>query len=291
MTISQSYSKYPNLPRHQIELLIAHILQKDRLWVLSNGEYVLSKPQQKQLALYMTELIDNMPLAYIVGYKRFYDVDFVVNPHVLIPRQETEELIQHITNHYSSKRSTFNVQRSTLVFADIGTGSGCIGLTLSRLLPDHQFFLTDQSKHALSVAENNYQNHFKSSNIKFFQGDLLEPLMNVACYPDVIIANLPYISENLYAELPLSVAQYEPRAALDGGHDGLVLYRRLLEQLSAFYGDKTWPDLWFEISPEQKDLIPALFELYDNKPCIEYIKDLNERWRFVKVTAEVNVVH
>ncbi len=266
--------KYTDIPRHQIELLVAHVFKKDRLWVLTHGDTVLSDAHRDSLVRFHAQLMSNQPLAYIVGYKRFYDVDFVINHHVLIPRQETEELVQRIYSLYRSSPK--------LTFVDIGTGSGCIGLTLARLLPQHQLVLTDTSKQALAIAQENYQIQLSPTNVKFFQGDLLEPLIAEKIYPQIIVANLPYISDTIYADLPTSVAKYEPRLALYGGPDGLDLYRKLLLQIYQYYPLSSYPELWWEISPEQKDLIASLFT--DRKVNIEYIKDLNERDRFVRIS-------
>ncbi len=280
--------KYQHLPRHQLELLLAYVFNQDRLWVLTHGESQVSDIQQKRLAQYTAELMLDIPLAYIVGHKRFYDVDFQVNKHVLIPRQETEELVQHIVQEYSVKSKDQRLeivdQGDVTIMADIGTGSGCIGLTLARLLPNAQFYLIDKSKDALLVATENYQKQHTPSNVKFYHGDLMQPLIEAKLYPRVLIANLPYISAALYRELPTSVARYEPRLALDGGHDGLVLYRQLLDQIDHFYGQKSWPDLWLEISPEQKDLVVQMFASY-KKDKLEFIFDLNQRVRFVKVLS------
>lgn len=275
MTIQDLYLKYTDVPRHQIELLVAHVFKKDRLWVLTHGDTVLSDDHLQSLVGFHDQLMTNLPLAYIVGYKRFYDVDFVVNPHVLIPRQETEELVQKLANLYHDSKK--------LTLVDIGTGSGCIGLTLARLLPSVQLVLTDTSKQALVVAQKNYQIQSSPGNVKFFQGDLLTPLMAERIFPQVIVANLPYISDTIYADLPISVARYEPRLALYGGPDGLDLYRKLLKQIYQYYPLSSYPELWWEISPEQKGLIPDLFTQLPNAQ-IEYIQDLNERDRFVHIT-------
>lgn len=295
MTIQNSYLKYQHLPRHQLELLLAHIFDQDRLWVLTHNESQLSDKQQKNLAQFVDQLMSDTPLAYIVGYKRFYDVDFIVNHHVLIPRQETEELVQHVWDQYGlSARAEIRDQnikskepraesRDT-IFADVGTGSGCIGLTLARLMPEYQFYLTDISKQALMITQANYQRQSTLSNVKIFQGNLLESLVKERIYPEVIIANLPYISAELYQELPANVVRYEPRLALDGGKDGLQLYRELLAQINSFYQDRPWPQLWLEISPEQSPFIASLFVGLPQSAHIKIIADLNQRDRFVYIT-------
>lgn len=281
MTIQDSYLKYQHLPRHQLELLLAHIFDRDRLWVLTHHESQLSDKQQKNLAQYIEQLMSDTPLAYIVGYKRFYDVDFIVNRHVLIPRQETEELVQHVYERYHLLIRDQNADNKNILFADVGTGSGCIGLTLARLMPEYQFSLIDISKQALVITQANYQRQSSAINVKIFQGNLLEPLMKEEVYPDVIIANLPYISVQLYQELPANVIKYEPRLALDGGNDGLQLYRELLVQIDSYYQNRTWPELWWEISPEQAPSIAGLFVGLPQPQQINIITDLNERDRFV----------
>ncbi|MBI4836617.1 MAG: peptide chain release factor N(5)-glutamine methyltransferase [Candidatus Abawacabacteria bacterium] len=261
--------------RHEIEVLIAHFLKKDRLWVLTHQDFVPPSNVINAILNSARQLISGEPLAYIVGYKRFYDVDFFVDKHVLIPRQETEELIAHVLNSLSS------YPVPSLV-ADIGTGSGCIGLTLAHLASQHRYVLVDISEHALAVAQRNAKQLNISINlVKFQQGDLLDSFLPQTNLPKLIVANLPYLNEHIYQTLTDSVRLFEPKLALSGGPDGLDLCRKLLAHIVALYPHGAYPEMWWEISPEQKDLLLNDTIKIPHQYQIAFYQDLSARIRFV----------
>ncbi len=260
-----------------MEMLVAYHLGCDRLWVLSHPETVIAEDSHKLIVESFRKLIDDVPLAYIVGYRRFYDVDYYVDPRVLIPRQETEELVDILV-------SSLRTKSQSCVIADIGTGSGCIGLSLARLVPKHQYFLIDTSEDALLVAQKNAHALLAPTSldqVTFFHGNLLDPIKG--SLPQLIVANLPYLSDDLMHTLPANVVSCEPRLALYGGSDGLSLYRDLLSQVANKYQSLPWPEMWWEISPEQVPLIPGLFLDSYPLPTIQVVPDLNERDRFVHI--------
>jgi release factor glutamine methyltransferase len=279
LTVKELLHKYNNqLPRHEMEILIAYHLSCDRLWVLSHPEAVIAEGAHKLIVESFHKLIDNVPLAYIVGYKRFYDADYFVDPRVLIPRQETEELVSVLVSYLQTKKQP-------MVIADIGTGSGCIGLTLARLVPKHQYYLIDVSTDALIVAQKNADALIAPtslSQVQFFHGNLLDPIKGDL--PQLIVANLPYLSAALMETVPTNVGSHEPHLALYGGEDGFALYRELLSQVASKYQSLPWPEMWWEISPEQVPLIPGVFLDSYPLPNIEVVPDLNERDRFVHVS-------
>lgn len=261
-----------------MEMLVAYHQGCDRLWVLSHPEVVIQDDSLKTIVESFHRLIDNVPLAYIVGYKRFYDVDYFVDSRVLIPRQETEELVSILVSYLRTKPLGG-------IVADIGTGSGCIGLTLARLVPKHQYYLIDISTDALHVAQKNADAMISPTNlgqVKFFHGNLLDPIKENL--PQLIVANLPYLSDALMDVLPTNVGSHEPQLALYGGQDGFSLYRELLSQVASKYQSLPWPEMWWEISPEQVPLIPGLFLDSYPLPNIEVVPDLNERDRFVHIS-------
>lgn len=275
MTLAEYLRIFSNIKRHELELIMADILKKDRLWVMTHLEYQPSAWQERKMNDYFHQLTIGVPLAYIIGYKRFYDADFFVNKHVLIPRQETEELIERVVE-------TIKEHTRSIKIADIGTGSGCIGISLALQVPKHHYFLLDKSKRALAVAQKNVATLLpKFKNISLYGGNLLAPLKNDL--PDLIIANLPYLSEAIYQDSDIQVRTFEPQLALYGGADGLDLYRQLLKQIGSYYPAGFYPEMWWEISPEQYELLLAGAVDIPKVYHVQFYRDLSDRWRFVRL--------
>ena len=227
-------------PALDAQVLLAYILEKPRAWLLAYPEAELSPKQEKQLLQTVQRLQNGEPLPYILGHWEFFGLDFIVTPAVLIPRPETELLIEQALEWLRSRPSAH-------IAADIGTGSGCIAVSLAVHASNLHFLATDLSLAALEIARLNARRHKVADQIDFLQADLLKPL-NVErltdtnnpltdtnnpladrIYPptfNLIIANLPYIPTSTL--LDLAVYGREPSQALDGGPDGLGLIRRLL---------------------------------------------------------------
>jgi release factor glutamine methyltransferase len=209
--------------RQQIDPLDAHVLLGavlgvDRAALIAHPETPLTPEQADRFAGYVARCAAGEPIAYILGRRAFYDREFYVTPAVLIPRPETELLLEQALD-WAGDRSLHAV--------DVGTGSGALAVTLAANRPNVQVYAIDISPAALAVARRNAERHH--ALVTFYQGDLLTPLVERSLKVDVIMANLPYIPSG---ELPvLAVTRYEPRLALDGGADGLDLIRRLLAQV------------------------------------------------------------
>lgn len=206
-------------PRLDAQVLLAHILDKPRPWLLSHPDEFFTPSQAENLALAASRLVAGEPLPYVIGHWEFYGLDFQVNPHVLIPRPETELLIEHALDW-------LRTHPKRCWAADIGTGSGCIAVSLAAKLPDLQVLASDISLPALSVAKTNARKHGVVDRIEFIQADLLD--FAPAAPFDLICANLPYIPTT---SLPtLSITKQEPILAVDGGINGLELIHRMLLQ-------------------------------------------------------------
>ena len=162
------------------------------------------------------------PSAYITGHREFYGLDFRVTPDVLIPRPETELLVETALESVSSATT-----RSRLRIADIGTGSGVIAVSLARAVPNAEVIGVDVSRRALDVAAANARRHGVERRIAFRAGHLLTPVHD---YVDLIVANLPYVTSDEWLGLEPELRDHEPRLALDGGYDGLDLIRQLVSQ-------------------------------------------------------------
>lgn len=209
--------------RLRIDSLDAHVLLGaalgvDRAYLLTHPEALLTSEQVERFAGWVTRCAAGEPVAYILGRRAFFDRDFAVSSDVLIPRPETELLLENALAW---------VGEQSITAADIGTGSGALAVTLAANRPTADVYAVDISPAALEVARGNAARH--RARVTFFEGDLLTPMIERGIRLDLIMANLPYIPAG---ELPdLAVTRYEPRLALDGGTDGLVLIRRLLGQV------------------------------------------------------------
>lgn len=200
-------------------ILLAHVLQRPKTWVLAHPEIHLNPEQKADLELLVQRLQAGEPLPYLTGKQSFYGLDFAVSLAVLIPRPETELLVDEAL-HWLAEHPLAN---SAL---DVGTGSGCIAVTLATRNPALHITAIDISVKALKVAEQNAEKHQVNAQIVFEQADLL-PSGNQTF--DLVCANLPYIPSAKLEEV--NTIDFEPTLALDGGADGLTLIRRLLEHL------------------------------------------------------------
>ena len=203
----------------ELNAILSHTLEKPVAWLLAHPETPLTNEQATLLNITVKRLCAGEPLAYITGERAFYGMDFHVNPGVLIPRPETELLIDHAIawlNNHPARNSA----------ADIGTGSGVIAVTLASRFPSLEIIASDISSEALGVARENAARHNVSHQITFIQADVLQH--NERKF-DLILANLPYIPTKTLDES--SALRYEPRLALDGGSDGLRLITILIQQL------------------------------------------------------------
>jgi release factor glutamine methyltransferase len=168
--------------------------------------------------------ISREPAAYITEHKEFYGLDFLVTPAALIPRPETELLVELAIAQLA--QPTRNLGRLLRV-ADIGTGCGAIAVSVAKALPRAEIYATDTSAEALALAACNARRHDVSRRISFHHGDLLTP---IACQINAIVANLPYVETEEWQHLPPEIRSHEPRLALDGGQDGLKAIKALLDQ-------------------------------------------------------------
>lgn len=199
-----------------LSCLLVAVLGVDRAALIAHPERPLSQDEATAFEALVLRRAAGTPIPYLTGRRAFYDRDFLVTPAVLIPRPETEHLIE-IALDWARGRHGLRI-------VDVGTGSGAIAVTLAAHLPGASVWAVDQSPETLDVARQNAARY--DVPVTFVQGDLLEPLAGESM--DLIAANLPYIATDELAGL--AVARYEPRLALDGGPDGLALIRRLLAQ-------------------------------------------------------------
>ncbi len=208
--------------RLEAELLLGHVLQMPRHQLLASSERTLTGYQEEVLGQLVGRRMDGEPLAYLIGRKEFYGLEFAVSPGVFIPRPETELLVKQALR-YAGKRVA---DEGEFVIVEPGTGSGAISIALAKELSTARLYATDTCREPLRTANLNIMRHGVSGRVTLIQGSLLEPVQAQA---DLIVANLPYVTSGDIPGLQREI-QWEPREALDGGPDGLDVIRSLLCQ-------------------------------------------------------------
>ncbi len=229
----------------EADVLVRHVLGLERADLLARPETPLAPAQSAALEGLMARRERREPLAYVLGRREFHGLDFRVTPAVMVPRPETETLVEEALAWARSRPAPVTV-------ADVGTGSGCIVVTLAARLPDVRFLATDVSPAALAVAEENAHRHGVAGRVRLLSGHLLQPLPGPV---DLVVANLPYVPSGRLDSLQPEVRDHEPRGALDGGPDGTDLLRPLLRQAGSYL--RPGGALMLEIDEEQG---PALAE-------------------------------
>jgi release factor glutamine methyltransferase len=208
-------------PRLDAEVLLAHVLSVSRAWLLAHWPDPLSEGSARRYRELIVRRSRGEPVAYLVGERAFYDLDLSVDRRVLIPRPETEMLVDE------ALRWCREAGHSCRRIADIGTGSGALAVALARHFPHARVGAVDRSIGALAVAGRNAARYGVAGRVMRVCGDLLAPLAGPL---DLIVANLPYVPTERLSGLDVGVRDYEPREALDGGPDGLDVIRRLWPQ-------------------------------------------------------------
>lgn len=217
-------AKNGDSPRADALQLLGHVLGRDRAWVAAHGETFLSKPQSEKFTALCDVRSRGTPLAYILGFSGFYGREFAVNEHVLVPRPETEHLVDEALA-FIRKRVNPNLPKQFVTALDVGVGSGAIACTIAAENANVFVEGTDTSPAALKVAQHNARRLNVIARCRFHYGSLAAPVGDRTF--DLVVANLPYVPS---ADLPRppEPAGYEPREALDGGGDGLEAYRMFL---------------------------------------------------------------
>ena len=249
-------------PRLDAEVLLCYVLQKERIHLYVHFDQPLSKDELAQFKGYIKERVLHKPVAYIVGHKDFMGLEFKVTEDTLIPRPDTEILVEAVI-------SRLKTGGEPGVIADIGTGTGAICLSLLNYLTSLKAVTVDISEKALAVAKENAQRLGLSNRIEFFHGDLLEPIKDRQF--TAIISNPPYIPEGDIDTLAADVKDYEPVSALAAGPDGLDCYRRLVTAAGALLVDGGF--LAMEIGINQREELEKLAKESDWGQ-VEVVKDL-----------------
>jgi release factor glutamine methyltransferase len=227
-------------PRMNAELLLMFTLNCDRAYLYAHPERELTHDEQSRYEAALAERARGVPAQYITGHQEFWGMDLIVTPAVLIPRPETEHVIETVLDCVGRAPSP----ASPLHIADIGTGSGCIALALAKELPNAEIHATDISTAALEIARANAARHQLEHRIQFHQGDLLAGFEDNSF--DLIVSNPPYVGESEIDQVQLEVRKFEPRSAVFAGPTGVEVIARLIPQAHAALKPGGW--LVMEIS-------------------------------------------
>lgn len=264
------------------EVILSYILKKPKGYLLAHPEKKLSASQIKKFNFLMAQRQRGIPIPYLTHSKEFYGLDFFIDKRVMIPRPETELLIEEVVKYTRLiYHKLYAISHKPITIADIGTGSGCIAIALAKYLPKVKIYATDISEKALAVAKINAKRQKVLNRIKFLKGDLLTPLCKGrACSRpttiDLLVANLPYLAQDELANVP-----HEPRQALDGGKLGLEIIEKLLVQASQLL--KPTARIFLEISPNQTKALEYIIEQQMPDRKIVFKKDLAGRERVAVV--------
>ncbi|HJX69165.1 MAG TPA: peptide chain release factor N(5)-glutamine methyltransferase [Dehalococcoidia bacterium] len=263
----------------EAELLLGHVLEMSRTGLYTEPERSVTSAERERLRHLVRRRLDREPAAYILGHCEFYGIDFYVDSRTLIPRPETELLVEKTIE--LARRISRQGEHTTI--ADIGTGCGAIAISLALALPEAKIYATDISPAALQVAEANCRRHGVNGRVELLQGNLLEPLHRAV---DMIIANLPYVRDCEFVDLSPEIREHEPTIALAGGRDGLDKIREMLEQMrgTEYTHRNEGPTCFLlEIGQGQGEMVTSLVNDYFPQASIELISDMGGVERVVKV--------
>lgn len=249
--------------RLEAELLLAELLGWSREKVFSYPEHRLTEEQQGRFEALWGRMMDGEPVAYLVGRKEFFGLTLHVDSRVLVPRPETEHLVERIVELVKGMEAPRVL--------DVGTGSGAIALAVAHTLPQAVVFGSDVSADAVDVAQENGK-ALGLERVEFFVSDLLAEVPMERVKPDVLVANLPYIGETEFHFVERAVEKYEPSVALMGGFDGLDLYRDLFEQISCSKNVPRW--VLGEFGSLQRECLEEVMKKFLPSARVQFETDL-----------------
>lgn len=255
----------------EAEVMLMHVLAVDRAGLYLRLDDVLSADSEKAIGQVMERRLEHEPLAYITGSREFFGSDFHVAPGALIPRPETESLVEASIEMVNSR-----FPAGDPVITDVGTGSGAIAVSLALRLPQARIYAIDVSPRALEVASINCRRH--NVGVQLLEGDLLDPLPEPA---DIVVANLPYVRDDEMGGLSAEIRLHEPSIALSGGRDGLDAVRRLIAGAPARL--RPGGAVLLEIAPAQVQALTEWVEINLPGAGVSSFFDLSGMTRFVEV--------
>jgi release factor glutamine methyltransferase len=256
-------------PRMNAELLLMFLLDCDRAYLYAHPERELTADESSRYETALAERARGVPAQYITGHQEFWGMDLIVTPAVLIPRPETEHVIETALELARSEAEAHGRPGHLVRIADVGTGSGCIALALVKELPNVEIHATDISGAALEVARANASRHQLAGRVQFHQADLLQGMSPPF---DLVVSNPPYVGESEADEVQLEVRKFEPRDAVFAGPTGVEVIARLIRQAHAALRPGGW--LVMEISGTIEEKVEKLLKEWNNvqiKPDLQSI--------------------
>lgn len=260
-------------PRLDAEVLLAHVLQCERVRLYTSYEEEVGERDRSAYRELVRKRAEQAPVAYLVGRKEFFSLPLKVSPAVLIPRPDTETVVVEFLARFSASAGVRAV--------DVGTGSGCIAIASAHRHPGARFLAIDRSPEALAIARENAERHHLSDRIEFRQGDLLAPVQQDGPF-DAILSNPPYIPTDEIDRLEPGVRDHEPRLALDGGPDGLRVVDRLIAQAVPLL--KPGGHLILEIGTAQEGPVREIIAGHAELELAPTIRDAANHPRVIRAT-------
>jgi release factor glutamine methyltransferase len=263
-------------PRLTSEILLAHQLNIDRVTLYLNYDQPLNERELSGYRALIKRRLKREPLQYITGTQEFWSLEFVVNPHALIPRPETELLVELAIERLKALPELENHLPNIV---DLGTGCGAIAISLAKEIGKTKIWATDISSDALKLARLNAKKHGVADNITFLLGNLWEPLMDLGVTFDIVLSNPPYIAPEEFDNLSPEVRDYEPRLALDGREEGMHFIEKIISEAPAFMNPGGW--IMLEMAPGQTEKALRLIGKIKGYSEKSRIKDYSHLYRVV----------
>ncbi|MCG6917083.1 MAG: peptide chain release factor N(5)-glutamine methyltransferase [Deltaproteobacteria bacterium] len=251
-------------PRASAEVLLAHLLSRDRLFLYLNYDRPMEAEELATFRTFVRRRLAGEPNQYITGTQEFWSLPFRVNPDVLIPRPETEVLLETVLEFLGSPETEIRL-------LDLGTGSGAIAVSLAREFDLIKIVATDSSKAAVKLAQENALLNQVDSKIHFVCADMFSAFSSVSWKFAVVATNPPYVSQAEFSELPREIRDYEPRYALDGGPDGLAAIKHIIREAPAVLSQGG--ALIMEIGAHQGESVSGLVKASQHYESYRIIKD------------------
>ena len=257
-------------PRLDAEVLLAFARKCERIRLYTNYEDEVTRAERALMRELVQRRAKSEPVAYLVGNREFFGLDFYVDQNVLVPRPDTETLVMELVDEAQKAASPF--------ILDLCTGSGCVAIAAAAHCPHASFLATDISIAALAIAKKNAETNGQSQKIQFLESDCFAEISNDSAF-DIIVSNPPYIPDSEIESLEADVRQHEPRLALAGGIDGLDYYRRIIQEADSYLKEEG--TLLLEFSPEQELSLKQLLEASGKFAEIRVKADLAGRARVI----------
>jgi release factor glutamine methyltransferase len=263
-------------PRLSAEVLLAFQLKFERVELYLNFDKPLNEREVAAYRELIKRRLNREPLQYMTGIQEFWSLDFAVGPQVLIPRPETELLVEQVVSLRDDRRLTEGIDLRIL---DLGTGCGVLAVALAREFERASVWASDVSAEALAIAKINAKKHGVENRIEFLLSDMWQGMIDSSLVFDVIVSNPPYIASDRISSLAPEVRDHEPRSALDGGEQGMHFIKEIIKEAPKYLDAGGW--ILLEMDPEQTAITMELMERNDDYVEKRRIKDYTGQYRVV----------